>query len=261
MKTRLIGVVLSAVMMLSGCAGNTNKEKKQEDDSNAVVVNLLIGRDKQWIFDEIQKTLNEKNIKVSGKRIKIVTDKAGSGEAMDKVLQANSQYAGWMPAASTYIGWANERWYSMGNVKPRVDEEYTTVFLTPTVIAMKESLARKMGYPQKQIGWSDILNLSTAKEGWGMYGDQTLNPVRFAHTHPAKSNSGLNTLIAEEYAFSGKTKGLTLEDIKNNSDKLKAVEQTIVHYGESTSLLQKKIVEKGQSLFNMLFYMSIWLLI
>lgn len=150
-----------------------------------------------------------------------------------------------MPASSTYIKWANEQWYKSGNLKPRVNEDAITVFLTPTVITMKESLAKLMGYPQHEIGWSDILKLSTSNEGWGEYGASSLNPVRFSHTHPAKSNSGMNALIAEEYAFSNKTRNLTLEDIKNNSSKLQAVEQTIVHYGESTSLLQKKILEKG----------------
>lgn len=243
MAKKIVIWVVAAVIFLAftGC----NVKSLSGKQRNSITIKLMIGRDKQWIFDEVQNILNKSNVKINNKSIYIITDKAGTGEAMEKILRPESDYMGWMPASSTYIQWANEQWYKRGNVKPRVNEEATTVFLTPTVIAMKESLARRMGYPQKKIGWEDILNLSVSKEGWGIYGEPSLNPVRFSHTHPAKSNSGLNTLIAEEYAFSGKTRALTIEDIKRNSSKLQAVEQTIVHYGESTSLLQKKIVEKG----------------
>lgn len=240
-KITALITLLAILTVTSACSLNGMGIEQNKN----VIVKLMIGRDKQWIFDEVQKQLDQKNVTVNGKVIKIVTDKAGTGEAMDKILQPQSEYIGWMPASSTYIKWANEQWYKSGNLKPRVNEDGITVFLTPTVIAIKESLAKLTGYPQREIGWSDILKLSTSNEGWGEYGDSSLNPVRFSHTHPAKSNSGMNALIAEEYAFSNKTKNLTLEDIKNNSSKIKAVEQTIVHYGESTSLLQKKIVEKG----------------
>lgn len=237
----LLLVFLILLSMLTGCDLN----RLNINHANTINVKLMIGRDKQWIFDEVQNILEQNKVNINGKKIRIITDQAGSGEAMDKILQPESDYIGWMPASSTYIQWANEQWYKKRNMKPRVNEDSVTVFLTPTVIAMKESLAKLMDYPQRKIGWDDIFKLSVAKDGWGIYGNASLNPVRFSHTHPAKSNSGLNSLIAEEYAFSNKTKGLTMEDIQNNSDKLKAVEQTIVHYGDSTSLLQKKIIEMG----------------
>jgi len=235
-------ITIFSVLTITSACGLKNVSSEQD---NNVIVKLMIGRDKQWIFDEVQKQLIQNNVTINGKAIKILTDKAGTGEAMEKIIQPESDYIGWMPASSTYVMWANEQWYQRGNTKPRVNEDAITVFLTPTVIAMKEFLAQRMGYPQREIGWEDVLNLSTVKEGWGIYGDPSLNPVRFSHTNPAKSNSGMNSLIAAEYAFSNKTNDLSLEDIKRNSSKLKAVEQTIVHYGESTSLLQKKIVEKG----------------
>jgi Ca-activated chloride channel homolog len=225
---------------------NSSVSEVPVEDPGAVNVKLMIGNDKEWIFKEVQSLLDQKNISVSGKRINILYDKAGTGEAMEKILAPESRYNGWMPASSTYLSLTNEKWKAAGDTNPRVSEEAITVFLTPTVIAMKESLAKKMGYPNKPIGWNDILALATAKDGWGIFGDSSSNPVRFAHTHPAKSNTGLNTLIAEEYAFSGKTKGLTLEDVAKNSDKLKTVEQTVVHYGESTSLLKDKMVAKGK---------------
>lgn len=242
----LVSVV---VCVLTGCSTTKTPDDNMENKvpQGAIELKLMIGNDKQWIFDEVQKILDQKAIKVNGKSIYISTEKAGTGEAMEKVITRGADYVGWMPASSTHILWANERWYADGNTKPIVDEDYTTVFLSPTVIAMQESLAKIMGYPNKKIGWQDIYALSTAADGWGMYGKSILNPVRFAHTHPAKSNSGLNALIAAEYAFSGKKKGLSLDDVRTNSDKLKQLEQTIVHYGESTSLMQKKIVEKGPS--------------
>ncbi len=240
-------LVCITVCILSGCTMSETPEDDKKIPKNAIELKLMIGRDKQWIFDEVQRILDQKGVRINDKTIYITTEKAGTGEAMEKVIAKGADFVGWMPASSTHIFWANERWYASGNTKPIVDEDYTTVFLTPTVIAMQESLAKIMGYPTKKIGWQDIYMLSTAADGWGMYGKAILNPVRFAHTHPAKSNSGLNALIAAEYAFSGKKKGLSIDDVRANSSKLKELEQTIVHYGESTSLLQNKIVEKGPS--------------
>ncbi len=239
--------IMLCLMMVTSCTQNPAKKEVSSNNPppNSINVKLMIGNDKQWIFDKVQNILDTKGIKVDGKSIYISTDKAGTGEAMDKIMQPGADYIGWMPASSTHIQWANDLWYKKGNTKPIVDESYDTIFLSPTVIAMQESLAKMMGYPEKEIGWSDILKLSTDPSGWGIYGKSILNPVRFAHTHPAKSNSGLNALIAAEYAFSGKQKALDINDIKSNSEKLKQLEQTIVHYGDSTALLQKKILEKG----------------
>lgn len=239
--------IMLCLMMVTSCTQNPAKTEVSSNNPppNSINVKLMIGNDKQWIFDKVQNILDTKGIKVDGKSIYISTDKAGTGEAMDKIMQPGADYIGWMPASSTHIQWANDLWYKKGNTKPIVDESYDTIFLSPTVIAMQESLAKMMGYPEKEIGWSDILKLSTDPSGWGIYGKSILNPVRFAHTHPAKSNSGLNALIAAEYAFSGKQKALDISDIKSNSEKLKQLEQTIVHYGDSTALLQKKILEKG----------------
>lgn len=244
---KLLTYILTMTLCLSLFSGCIPIEKLNSNavPANAIKLKLMIGNDKDWVFENVKSIIKSNNITVNGKPIYISYDKAGTGEAMDKILADGSDYVGWMPASSTHVQWANDLWFKKGHTKPIVDTNYTTVFLTPTVIAMQESLAKLMGYPEKKIGWKDIFELSTATNGWGMYNKSVLNPVRFAHTHPAKSNSGLNALIAEEYAFSGKQKGLTLQDVTSNSEKIKKVEETIVHYGESTSLLQKKIMEKG----------------
>ena len=54
---------------------------------------------------------------------------------------------------------------------------------------------------QEPGGWATI----AGKPEWGLF--------RFAHTDPAKSNSGLMLLVLMAYEFAGKQRGLTLADI------------------------------------------------
>ena len=72
---------------------------------------------------------------------------------------------------------------------------------------------------------------------------------RFGHTHPEYSNSGLISLLAEVYAATGKTRGLTREDVaKSETAKyLEEIEQAVVHYGSSTGFFGKTMFNNGPS--------------
>src|SRR4029079_3368041 len=85
--------------------------------------------------------------------------------------------------------------------------------VTPLVIAMPKPMAEALGYPAKALGWSDILSLAQSDKGWAEFGHPEWGPFRLGKTNPNFSTSGLNSLIAQTYASTGKTRGLTLEDL------------------------------------------------
>jgi Ca-activated chloride channel family protein len=108
--------------------------------------------------------------------------------------------------------------------------------LTPLVIAMPEPMATALGWPDKPIGWSDILTLARSQTGWADYGHPEWGQFRLGKTNPNYSTSGLSALIAQTYAATGKTSGLSSEDLQNpqvvqyGTD----IESAVVHYGDIT---------------------------
>ena len=107
---------------------------------------------------------------------------------------------------------------------------------TPLVIAMPRPMAEALGWPDQPIGWSDILALSRSANGWADEGHPEWGRFRLGKTNPNYSTSGLHALIAQTYAATGKTAGLSSEDLQNPTVQQygRDIESSVVHYGDIT---------------------------
>jgi Ca-activated chloride channel family protein len=112
----------------------------------------------------------------------------------------------------------------------------TPFMLTPLVIAMPKPMAEALGWPDTPIGYADIIALTREPQGWGAKGHPEWGPFRLGKTNPNFSTSGLSALIAQAYAATGKTSGLSLEDLDKPevAQFARAVESSVVHYGDTT---------------------------
>ena len=73
---------------------------------------------------------------------------------------------------------------------------------------------RRSAIPSTPVGFADIVDARrTNPEGWAAVGHPEWGPFRLGKTNPNFSTSGLNFTIAEYYAATGKTSGLTIEDL------------------------------------------------
>jgi Ca-activated chloride channel family protein len=140
----------------------------------------------------------------------------------------------WSPAASSWGGVVNQRLIDSGQEPIITTGE--PFMVTPLTIAMPKPMAEALGYPGKPIGWTDILNLAKDKQGWGTFGHPEWGPFKLGKTNPNFSTSGLNTLIAQTYEATGKTSGLSREDLnKPDVEQFSTgVESAVVHYGDTT---------------------------
>ena len=114
---------------------------------------------------------------------------------------------------------------------------------------MWRPMAQALGWPDKALGWEDIAQLATTEEGWAEYGHPEWGPFKFGHTHPAYSNSGIVSIIAETYAGLGKQRGLTESDLKSAelNEFMTGVESSVIHYGTSTGFFGERMFERGPS--------------
>ena len=237
-------VFISILMLLtSSCSGIQKVAGKK------VTVQIVYGSEKQEWLEPLVSQFNQSMTKTStGEIIVVEAIPMGSIESAREIVNQTLTPTVWSPASSIYIPVINAEWrktHSDDIVKGSLND----LVLSPVVIAMWKPMAEALGYPDKPIGWADISQLAISEEGWSAYGYPEWGAFKFGHTHPMYSNSGIVSIIAEAYAGANKTRGLTLDDLKNPALRsfMQEVESSIIHYGESTGFFAARLFERGPS--------------
>ncbi len=205
---------------------------------------------KDWL-SEVITTFNTSNATIaSGQRINVTALPMGSGECIDEIITGLRKPHLISPASGAFITMGNAA-AQAATGKPVVTNSENLV-LSPVVIAMWKPMAEKLGWPEKAIGWSDILPLATAPTGWASVGEPVWGRFRFGHTHPEFSNSGLMSLLAEIHAAAGKTAGLTSADVQAESTRafVRNIEGAVTHYGSSTGFFAERMFAGGMGSFS-----------
>jgi len=101
--------------------------------------------------------------------------------------------------------------------------------------------------------WKKLHDVLVNPQGWGAFGHPDWGYVKFGHTNPLTSNSGLMTLLAMTYDYFGKSDGLSSNDLLSNPDYQKWLldsESTISQFGNSTGTYMSDIVAYGPSVYD-----------
>ncbi|MCX7756589.1 MAG: substrate-binding and VWA domain-containing protein [Anaerolineales bacterium] len=215
----------------------------------SVTVSIVYGSEKKEWLEPLVAQFNEaRNKTADGKVIVVESTPMGSIESVRGILEGRLQPTVWSPASSVYIPVANAEWRKLHGTD-LVTGNPNDLVLSPVVIAMWKPMAQALGWPEKAIGWADIAELATSEQGWSAYGHPEWGDFKFGHTHPAYSNSGIVSIIAEAYAATGKQRGLTEADLNDPKVRefMAAVEKSIIHYGTSTGFFAERMFERGPS--------------
>ncbi len=217
--------------------------------SNPVTITMDYGSEKQAWIEDVVADFNSRNITACDGPITVKATPLGSGTSMQAILDGSRQPDVWSPAGNVWITLLNTQW-SQKHGSPLIAtgaNDTPSLVSSPVVIAMWKPQAEALGWPQKAIGWSDIAKLSTDPQGWKTYGHPEFGDFKFGHTHPAYSNSGLDAVIAMNYAAVNKQRGLTNDDVANQNTKnfVSTVESSVIHYGDSTGFFADKMFSNG----------------
>jgi Ca-activated chloride channel family protein len=251
-KFRLPYFPLLLILVLSfltpGCKSpsESSKEKSQAAPHGSLELVFPYGSEKEKWINDVTAAFNQSGAKTTGgKPIFVRALPMGSGESIDNILAGRIQAHLVSPASGAFIKLANAE--SRAKSGKDLISSTDNLVLSPVVIAMWKPMAEAIGWGKKPLGWSDILNLTRNQKGWSAYGFPQWGKFKFGHTHPEYSNSGLISLVAEAYAASGKTGGLTLADLQKPQTKqfVSGVEQSVVHYGSSTGFFGRKMFANG----------------
>jgi len=247
MKSRnnlLFSISIIAALLLNSCS-----QIQSLVSSGSVTVNIVYGSEKkEWLEPLVQKFNDAKNKTTDGKIIVVEAIAMGSIESVRGIMDGTLQPTVWSPASSIYIPVANAEW-NKTHSSELVTGTPKDLVLSPVVIAMWRPMAQALGWPGKALGWADIAQLATSDEGWKTYGHPEWGAFKFGHTHPAYSNSGIVSIIAETYAGLKKQRGLSTSDLQSPEvvQFISDVESSVIHYGTSTGFFAERMFENGPS--------------
>jgi Ca-activated chloride channel family protein len=212
----------------------------------AIELTILYGSEKKtWLDEQIQGFNASRAAGAGGRPIHVTGKAIGSGEATAAILSGAEQPVVYSPASGAYVTLLNQGWQSSDNHTRPIAPASEPLVLSPIVIAMWKPMAQVLGWPDKPIGWADILAVSRDPAGWGRLGHPEWGAMKLGHTHPEYSSSGLLSVLAIAYAGTRTTRGLSAAALPAVEPFMAEVEDAIVHYGKSTGFFSDKMIERG----------------
>lgn len=242
MRNAVAALAITALVGLAACGGGDDDTGDPSgpdgDPGDCTVIDMAVSSEKIALLADLADEFNSGSTSRSEAGCWFVRpySKASGGAAQliadgwpDPEINGERPVI-WSPAASGWAGIANER------AGRQVAPPGTPFMLTPLVIAMPEPMAEALGWPDESLGFADIVELATNPEGWASVGHPEWGPFRLGKTNPNYSTSGLNFTIAQYYAATGKSGGLTVEDLARPEAVQfgEDVESAVVHYGDIT---------------------------
>jgi Ca-activated chloride channel family protein len=212
--------------------------------SNALKITIAYSPEKEnWLKERIA-AFNATRTQVNGQPVFVEGINKSSGAARTEIKNGQLAVTVWSPSASTWLEVLKQE---SGN--PNVAVSNKPLVLTPVVISMWKPMAEALGWPNKPIGWRDMLDLINDPQGWGKYGHPEWGRFSWGHTDPEISTSALSTLLAEFYAAVGKQRNLTVADIQDPKSQqfIRDLGKGIKHYGYNTLIFSDNMQKFGMS--------------
>lgn len=196
----------------------------------SATLELAYSPEKDALMQEIVTRFNRAGYKTpSGQTMSIAATKLDASDIVDAVRAGRFNVVN--PDSSLWLAQLDA-----GRERPLVGES-ARYAVTPIVVAMWRETAQALGYPQKPIGWRDVLN-------------KARSDANFRWSHPSTSSaSGVLAALAEFYAGANKTRALTEDDVTNRAvlDYVAALEKTVRYYGEGEQVTIDQWLAKGRN--------------
>jgi len=250
----VFGVVLVIVVrnLVTGDSGGKDGRPAAADRRDCIPLSVTASSEKAALLSAIADDYNRTDRKAAGRCVDVRVSSKASGAAAEALARGwKEQVDGprpdvWSPAARSWTVLVRQRTEAAdkGNLMPG---DLPSIAQTPLVIAMPRPMAQALGWPDRQLGWSDILALARDQRGWGSKGHAEWGRFKLGKTNPNFSTSGLNATIATYFAATGRSSDLTTADVRNRKvvDYVRGVEGTVVHYGDTTLTFLQNLYDAG----------------
>ncbi|MGB3492113.1 MAG: VWA domain-containing protein [Elainellaceae cyanobacterium] len=261
----MAGLLLAGTWLLGSCgndpASNSSSSSSSNDGSSGgnqgFEVKLLLGSALGHFCEEAIAPFNQQAPALeNGDRFYVTCEAVGSGDVVSTVESLAQQLqsgaiAEDSPDFPTLLSVDGEIYQSQ--MKYRIDQMFPgqnyipditdapLLASSPMVFMTSEELAAGLR------GSDNVLSALTDAQT-----HQDIDPasppieIHYVHTAPTRSNSGLQTLVTQFAAVSGKRpEELTIEDVATYTPQVQQIQQKITRYGTSTSSLARTMVQNG----------------
>jgi Ca-activated chloride channel family protein len=240
----VVGILL--ILFLRGqFSGNDNGSSaggptSRPNPGNCVQLAVTASSEKAALLTQMASMYEGTNPQVGGRCVQVNVTSKSSGAAMSALAAGWHESVDgprpdvWTPASSGWVVLLQQRTSAADKPNLVPAGPLPHVAFSPLVIAMPQPMAQALGWPTKQIGWSDLFALAQNPQGWGAYGHPEWGAFKLGKTNPNYSTSGLNALIGEYFAATGVSSDMTKAEIEEPKvrDFVQGVESSVVHYGD-----------------------------
>lgn len=250
----LILTLLSTLSFLFGCNSQTNNSNT---NIKGFEVKFLVGSDLAQFCQQAATKLNQTQPKIqNGENFYLTCVAKGSGDVVEDVLNLAkqlqtgniSQDSPDFPTLVSVDGeiYQSQLVYQMNKLFP--GKNYIPSITDSPLIAYSPMVFMTTTELAKGLEKSDNLYLTLAKTKNHQQLDSNAPPIpiTYVHTAPTRSNSGLQTLVAQFAAVANKQpEDLTIADVEKYQEQVREIQSKITRYGKSTGNLARSMVENG----------------
>ena len=252
MKPSQLVILIVAVLAVAGVAVLSTGGGGDEEESGgsggdlapqgSVAIPFAYSPEKEKLLVPLIRRFNSEREQVNGRPVFVEGEVVSSGEAESAIAAGERQPVVWSPASSLW-----GRLLNFEADQELAPEESPSIVRTPLVIAMWEPFAEALGWPERQIGFEQIIRLARSNQGFAEFGHPEFGRFKLVHTNPDFSTSGLEAVVAEYYAATGKKEGLTEGDVESSEARqiVRDIERSIVHYGDTTLFIADQMRKEG----------------
>ncbi|MEL7068974.1 MAG: VWA domain-containing protein [Cyanobacteria bacterium J06581_3] len=241
--------------MLGGCFGPS--DEGSTSGGQGFEVKFLVGSALKHFCEEAAVPFNQQNPQLAdGSEFYLTCEAQGSGDVVKQITTLATQLnqgtlsadAAEFPTLVSVDGeiYQSQLIYRMGQIAPGqsyIPEITDSPLLanSPMVFMVPENLA-----PSLENSEDLFKSLVTAETHQDLDASSSAQPIHYVHTAPSRSNSGLQTLVAQFASVSGKRpEAITAADVQTHQADVQKIQNKITRYGTSTGSLAQSMVENG----------------
>jgi Ca-activated chloride channel family protein len=249
--------ILSSLLFLGACGQQTQQQGSQQPRQQGLEVKFLVGSDLAQFCEQAATKLNQTNPKLdSGEAFYLSCEAKGSGDVVQNILSLARQYqngtlqadAPEFPTLLSVDGeiYQSQLIYQMNKLFPGQNyipeiTDSPLIAYSPMVLMTTTDLAKGLETVE-----DPFVALAKTDSHRQLDPNAPPLPITYVHTAPTRSNSGLQTLVAQFAAVAGKRpEDLTVADVQQYQGQIQQIQSKITRYGPSTASLAKSMVANG----------------
>lgn len=194
---RVVVVVAAAAVLTGGAAVTASGWGRGDCGGAELTVTVAAAPDHYPVVSALAEDWNAGRPTVDGRCVRVAVEAMPSSFAATTLSPTwdTERYGSppdvWLPESSLWLRVAQAR--SAVSLLPPAPPSLAA---SPVVLAVQRAMAEALGWPERDLGWADLLAEFGQGETWDRYGHPEWGRLRLALPDPARSTPGMATVLS-----------------------------------------------------------------